>query len=239
VIDFGTSEGLSEIRFEFPPPVVFDDGAGGKAYGYKEGKIFPVRFKVQQPLERGKVVVAPNASASPAKGSPPPAPAAEPKLSLNMEYGVCLRNMCVPAVAAVAMGFGEGELELGLGDRLDNAVASLPQKQAIGRGEGIGISIIQGARKPGVIELEIAARIGEGVQEAELFVEGRDPYAVVQRGAAIGGVILFKVRGDRPLPDPAPTKENPEKFGPATLTLVTPSKAVEIAVDLDAVVKPH
>lgn len=45
VFDFSKSAGLEEIKVAFPFPTIFDDGAGGKAWGYKHAVILPITAK--------------------------------------------------------------------------------------------------------------------------------------------------------------------------------------------------
>jgi hypothetical protein len=42
VFDFSASSGLKDVRVSFPLPARFDDGAGGKAWGYKHAVLLPV-----------------------------------------------------------------------------------------------------------------------------------------------------------------------------------------------------
>lgn len=45
VFDFSKSAGLEAIEVAFPFPMIFDDGAGGKAWGYKPAVILPITAK--------------------------------------------------------------------------------------------------------------------------------------------------------------------------------------------------
>lgn len=45
VFDFSKSSGLEAIEVAFPFPTIFDDGAGGKAWGYKHAVILPITGK--------------------------------------------------------------------------------------------------------------------------------------------------------------------------------------------------
>lgn len=45
VFDFTKSSGLEAIAVAFPFPTIFDDGAGGKAWGYKHAVILPITAK--------------------------------------------------------------------------------------------------------------------------------------------------------------------------------------------------
>ncbi|OYU48651.1 MAG: hypothetical protein CFE31_09380 [Rhizobiales bacterium PAR1] len=49
MFDFSASSGVRNIEVHFPFPSVFDDGAGGKAWGYKEGVILPILAKRETP----------------------------------------------------------------------------------------------------------------------------------------------------------------------------------------------
>lgn len=43
--DFSKSTGLAAIEVAFPFPTIFDDGAGGKAWGYKHAVVLPITAK--------------------------------------------------------------------------------------------------------------------------------------------------------------------------------------------------
>lgn len=45
VFDFSKSTGLEAIEVTFPFPMIFDDGAGGKAWGYKHAVVLPITAK--------------------------------------------------------------------------------------------------------------------------------------------------------------------------------------------------
>jgi DsbC/DsbD-like thiol-disulfide interchange protein len=45
VFDFSKSTGLEAIEVAFPFPMIFDDGAGGKAWGYKQAVVLPITAK--------------------------------------------------------------------------------------------------------------------------------------------------------------------------------------------------
>lgn len=45
VFDFSKSTGLEAIEVAFPFPMIFDDGAGGKAWGYKHAVVLPITAK--------------------------------------------------------------------------------------------------------------------------------------------------------------------------------------------------
>ena len=228
-IDFSASLGLAQMELDFPAPVSFDDGAGGRAIGYKESKIFPIRFKTLNHYVNGKIVLEPANLRNP---PPPPPPA---KLALSFEYGVCTKDMCIPASFEASIELGGGTPEYGLHEKLKQAIASIPEKQQVGRNNGFGISVIKGQRKDDSVTIEISAYVGAGVHQAELFFEARDSFTVSQMGAAVGGVILFRVQGTHTPAVSTMPKLSAEQLGPARLTLVTHEKAIEVAVDLDMV----
>lgn len=66
--DFSKSTGLGDVRVDFPFPGSFDDGAGGKAWGYKHTVILPI--------------------SAPRTGS-------DVHLALKLDFAVC-GTMCIP-----------------------------------------------------------------------------------------------------------------------------------------------
>lgn len=68
MFDFSGSSALSELAVGFPFPARFDDGAGGKAWGYKHGLILPISGK-----REGK----------------------DYRLALSLDFAVC-GTMCIP-----------------------------------------------------------------------------------------------------------------------------------------------
>lgn len=49
VFDFSASTGIGKPEVAFPFPTMFDDGAGGKAWGYKQAVILPISVPVEKP----------------------------------------------------------------------------------------------------------------------------------------------------------------------------------------------
>lgn len=68
MFDFAGSEALSALAVSFPFPERFDDGAGGKAWGYKQGVILPISGIVNH---------------------------TDYRLSLALDFAVC-GTMCIP-----------------------------------------------------------------------------------------------------------------------------------------------
>lgn len=66
--DFSASQSLSALKLEFPFPKAFDDGAGGKAWGYVEHVMLPISGK------RGP---------------------GKPVLAVKLDFAVC-GTMCIP-----------------------------------------------------------------------------------------------------------------------------------------------
>ena len=75
MFDFSASSGVQEIAIHFPFPTVFDDGAGGKAWGYKEGVVFPIQAKRETPDYR---------------------------IKLKLDFAVC-GTMCIPLSGELAL----------------------------------------------------------------------------------------------------------------------------------------
>ncbi len=99
VFDFKASTGIGPVEVKFPFPAVFDDGAGGKAWGYKREVIFPIQTTVNE---------------------------AGYRIALKLDFAVC-GTMCIPLsgelrldpAEAIAVSHEEAEA-------LSKARASLP-----------------------------------------------------------------------------------------------------------------
>lgn len=68
MFDFSGSQAIAGLSVAFPFPERFDDGAGGKAWGYKHGVILPISGRIQQKDFR---------------------------LTLTLDFAVC-GTMCIP-----------------------------------------------------------------------------------------------------------------------------------------------
>ncbi|HRJ68564.1 MAG TPA: protein-disulfide reductase DsbD family protein [Beijerinckiaceae bacterium] len=219
-IDFSPSQGVRELTLDFPAPVGFDDGAGGMAIGYRETQIFPVRFKLEKPAE--PTSTGGGFFSRKVEAPPPPVP---PKLEMNIEFGICTKNMCVPAQAKAALPLGGGTLEAALGDRIAAANARVPVRQKVGAPGAVGISSVHVRRKAGMAEIEVAARVGNDTGTAGLFIEAKETLVAKRTDAPIGGSVVFRAK----TADPADGK-----LGEARITLATDKGAVDVLVDLDA-----
>lgn len=217
-VDFAASEGLSDITLDFPAPVGYDDGAGGMAIGYRESLIFPIRYKIAKPPE-------PVASGGFFSRKVEQKPPVRPKLALTIDFGVCVRNMCIPGQAKADLPIGGGTLESGLGDRLVAAQTRVPVRKKVGAEGPIGISSVQVRRQADGAEIEIGARLGPNAGSAGLFIEAKDTLIATQQGAPIGGAVVFRSKA----------RSGPgDKLGEARITLATASGAIDVTVDLDA-----
>jgi DsbC/DsbD-like thiol-disulfide interchange protein len=68
VFDFTRSSGLEAVTVRFPMPETFDDGAGGRAWGYKSSVVLPIEARVT---------------------------ALSARLDLKLDFAVC-GTMCIP-----------------------------------------------------------------------------------------------------------------------------------------------
>lgn len=68
MFDFSKSSGLTDPAVSFPFPAVFDDGAGGKAWGYRHAVVLPIRAGTA---------------------------ASGPVLALKLDFAVC-GTICIP-----------------------------------------------------------------------------------------------------------------------------------------------
>lgn len=164
--DFSQSQGLDAPQLEFPAPVAFDDGAGGLAYGYTEGLMFPIRLR------------ATSASAT-------------AKLAVTFSYGVCLKALCMPAEATLSLSSGEGEADPSLAVRLATALAQVPRPVALGSAEPTAILTVTPQRSGDDLTLAIIARIPAGEPAPRLFVEGDDSFQTRLEGVDDGGMARF------------------------------------------------
>lgn len=222
-IDFAASQGIRDLTFDYPAPVGFDDGAGGMAIGYRDTQIFPVRFRLEKPPEP----VVSGGFFSRKVEQPPPVP---PKLAMSIDFGVCVKNMCLPAQAKTALPLGSGVLEAALGDRLTAAQARVPQRQKVGAPGPLGISSVLVHRHGADYEIEIAARTGTDSTTTGVFIETKETLVAKRIGAPIGGAAVFKAVS-RQAPD--------DKLGEARITLATGTGAIDVMVDLDAATRRH
>jgi DsbC/DsbD-like thiol-disulfide interchange protein len=97
--DFSSSEGVSAITSRLPLPHSFDDGAGGKAFGYKQDVMFVLAGKA----EPGAI------------------------LRLKLDFAVC-GTLCIPLSAELALDLArDGMAESDAVARLAATRAALPQ----------------------------------------------------------------------------------------------------------------
>lgn len=97
--DFSASRGLQEAAVRLPFPLSFDDGAGGQAFGYKHGVIFPLSARA----------------------------AADAVVVLKLDFAVC-GTLCIPLTAPLSLPLkGAAPAEAGAQSALDVAFQRLPQ----------------------------------------------------------------------------------------------------------------
>lgn len=98
--DFSASQGFAGLQLEFPFPKAFDDGAGGKAWGYVEEVMLPLRGEKQR---AGGV------------------------LAIKLDFAVC-GTMCIPLHGELTLDARSGQpLEPADAERLKQFIAAVPQ----------------------------------------------------------------------------------------------------------------
>lgn len=103
VFDFSKSSGLGPADIRFPFPSVFDDGAGGKAWGYKHEVLFPLMF----PRQAGAASIA-----------------------LKLDFAVC-GTMCIPLSGEIMLDTAKGmHIPEAEAAAIEKAVSLVPQKLA-------------------------------------------------------------------------------------------------------------
>lgn len=103
LFDFTKSTGLGPADVGFPFPSVFDDGAGGKAWGYKHEVLFPLTF---------------------------PRRSGSPGIALKLDFAVC-GTMCIPLSGEITLDPAKGtHLPEAEALAFEKAVALLPRKLA-------------------------------------------------------------------------------------------------------------
>lgn len=108
--DFSRSEGLSIHNVAFPLPIAFDDGAGGKAWGYKKGVILPIR---------GSASSAPH------------------RFHLKLDFAVC-DKMCIPLSGELAVDLARGSpAPAESAKAFSGAVATLPRPAGADAGPAV------------------------------------------------------------------------------------------------------
>ena len=143
--DFSKSENVKSATVLFPPPMLFDDGAGGHSIGYKNGVLLPVH-------------VVPNDPKRPAV------------LRAKIDYAVC-EKLCVPADASLELTLpgtdGANDTAVGAAEAL------LPKMSSIGDSGALAIRSAHkeaGKGKPKIV-VDVAAPAGAA---PVLYAEGPD-----------------------------------------------------------------
>ena len=213
--DVAASTNLKSAAVRYPAPESLDE-AGAQAFGYSDGVVFPI---LVTPLDPAKPVT----------------------LAVGFDYAACY-NICLPARAALRLTLdGRPSLE---GDRIMTALSAVPRPAKLGP-DGPLPRILDVRPDPGApagerYTVEAVARQDTGT----LFVEAPEGWAFEAGTPVLGSAtaapaaltavppgaqrLLFPVkRLDGPKGELRPTT-------PVTLTLVTPSGAIEVPVQLDA-----
>lgn len=199
--EFNGSSGVGAPIVQFPAPTAFDDGAGGIAYGYIGHVIFPVRLLATDGAATVKATV---------------------------DYGVCLKNMCVPAQVHLSGAFGSGSEEVGLAEAVQRARSMVPAPVALASDAPRAVRSASG-RIEGETAIVLLDVKGADAQ-AQVFVESSDTFAVKHLRDDAGSA-LFEARATRPASDLS------KPWGAGLITLRTANGAIETPLDLDAILK--
>ena len=198
--DFSASRAITAPVLLYPAPKAFDDGAGGIAYGYTESLILPVRLR-------------PDGGAA--------------RLAAKVEFGVCQKNMCMPAGADLALAPGEGQAEAGLEQRLQAALARVPKPEAYASAGPLAVTAVTMTRTGKDVALSVTTRVPAGTLAPDLFVEGADVFATRRISADGAHEAVFAVSASGA----------GARLGDITITLVAGDKAIETKLDLDVLAK--
>mgnify|MGYP001266298556 CR=1 FL=1 len=191
-LDLTASRGLKHGSLLFPAPVAFDDGAGGIAIGYTDSLIFPLSLTAETT-----------------------APAL---LSVQFDFGVCHRNMCMPAAASFIVAPGEGEVDSSLAGPMASWLGRVPRRTDH---PALAITTLTERRASDMVTLEITARMpasSERVLHAE--AEGLT-FTTRALDQGVGDTIRFEAIS------PLPADMAGKPTGPVTLTLIAGGDAIE------------
>lgn len=195
--DFSQSRALGDAEVLFPAPEAFDDGIGGTAYGYHDRVIFPVRFK---PL------------------------AEQPTLAVQMDYGVCMKAMCVPANASLSAALPATEAKASA-DVLPGVLSEVPVFVSFGGENSLAFLKATAHTDANSLTLKVSVRAPAGTN---FFAEIDDGFTAAKSQQVEGG-LMFVTTTQKSAADKA--------WGKARLTLVAERKAIETLVDLDALLQ--
>ena len=210
--DVAASTNLKSAEVRYPAPERLDE-AGTEAFGYSDDVVFPIMVT---PLDPAKPVT----------------------LAVGFDYAVCY-NICLPARAELRLTLdGRPSAE---GTRVETALAAVPRRTHLGPDGPLPriLNMRPDLGEPAGERYAVEAVAGE--DSGTLFVEAPEGWAfeagapvasaaAPPRGAAPSAAkrLLFPVkRLDAP-------KERVRPTVIVTLTLVTPSGAIEVPVQLDA-----
>lgn len=103
--DFSRSDGIGPAEVAFPFPDLFDDGAGGKAIGYKTSVILPFFAPLTTPV---------------------------PKIALKLDFAVC-GTMCIPLAGEFALDMARARMiEPEGAEKLARNLAQVPRAATSG-----------------------------------------------------------------------------------------------------------
>ncbi len=103
--DFSGSTGAGAIQVRMPFPQAFDDGAGGRAFGYRQAVLFPFEGRAE----------------------------ADAQLVLKLDFAVC-STLCIPLAAALTLPLAKAPAaEAAARELLSETILRLPQPLDEGR----------------------------------------------------------------------------------------------------------
>jgi DsbC/DsbD-like thiol-disulfide interchange protein len=165
VFSFDGSKNVRDVTVHFPPPLRFDDGAGGHSIGYLGPLVeLPVTFRAIRPDR-------------------------PVELMLKMDYAVC-EKICVPASGQATLAL---DAVKALSPRAVRLLAErLPRKQALAAREPLAVLTLAKGSRAEHFQVEAAL---PGGASGDLFVEAANPWLFDARvGAqAPGGHAVFTV----------------------------------------------
>jgi DsbC/DsbD-like thiol-disulfide interchange protein len=194
--DWAGSENVSSVELLWPAPARHED-AGGIAYVYGRQVVFPVRIT---PANPGKPV----------------------KLALSVDYGVC-KDICIPANAELTADLSGQGLHRAA---LDEALAKVPHRQALGAKAGLSVLSIEAA---GPQKFLVRVQAPDGAKP-ELFAEGPENWYLSTSLPDDANRFTVTIE-DKPKDASGPA--------PVRLTLVAGEQSVETDVSLDASQPPR
>lgn len=131
--DFSKSDNVEAVTVLWPAPEQFDDGAGGRSWGYRQQVVMPLRIVAKNP-DRPLI------------------------LRASVDYAVC-EKICVPVDARAELAFGStASTEDGA---LQAALQTVPQPASIGDAHPLTIRAVSRDGKAGVLVDVVAPESGQ------------------------------------------------------------------------------